>query len=935
MNSGSPPSPSEQPVTWDLALRHPVAWHGAEWIGLPLEHFFRSEPAELTDIPRGQWIGNNEKSRFYVRRAFALPENRTIKSARLRIEADNRFDLWINGGQVPLPPSPGSWRNLAPLDISPLLKAGDNLLCLRAWETDSPDWFISALRGGLRIDFADGDEPRLLETDAAWQATEVTWPKVFLEQAFTEDQWLQPGFADHAPPDICQELHPRHTRRSWLGRKIFQVHRPVRRALVYATARGLYELSLNGQRIGRDLLTPHHLPADRYQYQAYDITPLLRPGDNCLGVLTGGGFFNTIGHSGLTAGAPLFLAQLEWQDDEGRKHTVASDASWRVSPSPLLEDSPQYGVRHDARLEQPGWNEPAFDDSHWAPAWTEEIPAHLEPQECETVQVVRETTGRLLPGTVAGRQVFDFGTNSSGRVRLTIRDAAAGERIVIRYGELLADDGGVFHGPYRNVIYPEDEHARFMMRNIDTYICRGDAQEVFAPRFCYTGFRYAQVESYPGELASADFLKVEFHNALPERGTFASADPLLDGLFAMARNSWTSNLHGAPTDCPTREKQHWEDIGVQVGRTALWLAEAERLLARWMTKGQRLGGTVGWEDMDIELPWEIHLFTGDTALLRTHWPVMQALVEKRLALLDNGLYSGRERHQWLDHTALEATEHEIFCSAFLWRNLDLMQKMSDRLEKDADADRYRRRRDELGAAIHARLYDPATGRYANGTQTAQLLPLAFGLTPHDRRGKVFEALVADLQKRGGALSTGMTGTRFLLPVLSAHGRHDLALQQALKTDFPSWGHWLSQGATTMAETWDAWDLPQDKLRLRSFNHPNYASIGQWFFESLGGLQPDEDQPGFRHFHVRPQVEGPLPHVTVTFRSVRGWIRSAWRKAGGRLEMRVEVPADSTATIRVPGSGVTADPGADAVRTRPRATDFHAGPGLHTFTAELP
>ena len=922
-------------LDWDLALRHPAAWKDAQWIGLPAEHFFSEPEPEPSAVPCGQWISNSEKSRFYVRRVFVMPEDRAIRSAWLRIEADNRFDLWINGMVVTLPPDPESWRNLAPLDVTALLRPGENLICIRAYESDTPDWFISALRGGLRIDFAgEHVEPLLIETDAAWRATEVTWPKVFLEKAFTEEAWLESGFADHAPPDICQKLHPRHTRRSWMGRKVFHVVQPVGQAIVYATARGIYELSLNGQRVGRDLLTPHHLSNDRYQYQAYDVTSLIRPGGNCLGVLTGGGFYSTIGHSGLTAGAPLFLAQLEWYDGDGEKRVLGSDASWKVCPSPLLEDSPQYGERYDARLEQPGWNEPAFDDSRWAPARTENIPAQLEPQECETVQVAREISGCELPPPAPGLHLFDFGINSSGRVRLTLRHTRPGQRIIIRYGELLADEGGVFNGPYRNVIYPGEPQARFMMRNIDTYICRGGAVEVFEPRFCYTGFRFAQVEGCPESLTPDDVVKLEFYNNVPVCGTFTCSDPMINRIWDMARNSWTSNLHGAPTDCPTREKQHWEDVAVQVGRTALWYMESERLLGRWMTKGHRLGGTVGWEDMDIELPWEIHLFTGGTTLMRSHWPVMQSLVEKRLARLEHGLYTGRgEGHQWLDHTALEATGHEIFCSAFLWRNLDLMQKMAGRLGKCADADRYRRQRDELGAAIHEQLFDTSTATYRNGTQTAQLLPLAFGLTPQAQREAVFNALVADLEKRGGHLSTGMTGTRFLLPVFSAYGRHDLALAQAAKTTFPSWGHWIEKGATAMAETWDTWDIPQDKLRLRSFNHPNYGSIGEWFFEYLGGLQPDEEHPGFEHFFVRPQVEGPLTQVTVAYRSVRGLILSAWKKENGRLEMRVDVPAGTTATIYVPGYNVTSDPASAAGQKEVRAYSFQVGPGLHTFRSE--
>lgn len=928
---------------WDLALRHPAVWENAQWIGLPAEHFFGGEATESSVIPRGKWISNSEKSRFYVRRAFVMPENRTIKSARLRIEADNRFDLWVNGEVVELPANPESWRTLALLDVTALLKPGDNLVSIRAYETDTPEWFMSALRGGLRVDFEGAQTaPLILETDAGWKATEITWPKVFLQKAFTEEKWLQPGFKDYSEPDICQQLHPRHTRRSWLGRKVFSVEQPVQKAVIYATARGIYELSLNGQRIGRDLLTPHHLPNDRYQYQAYDVTTLIRVGDNCLGVMTGGGFFNTIGHSGLTAGAPLFLAQLELLNGKGGKRVIVSDPSWKVSPSPMLEDSPQYGERYDARLEHAGWNDPDFEEADWVNARTEVISAKLEPQECEMIQVVSEITPRKLVDASPAMQVFDFGVNSSGRVRLTVRNTEPGQRLVIRYGERLSSDGGVFHGAYKNVIYPDDPYARFMRRNIDVYLCKGGAKEVFEPRFCYTGFRYAQVEGYPGTLASKDFVKLEFHNNLPVRGTFTCSDPMINRIWDMVRNSWTSNLHDAPTDCPTREKQHWEDVGVQMGRTALWYMESERLLARWMTKGKRLGGTVGWEDMDIELPWAIHLFTGDTTLIQTHWPVMQALVEKRLTRLENGLYTGRERHQWLDHTALEKTENEIFCSAFFWRNLDLMQKMAGRLGKSEEAARYRRLRDALGEAIQDRLYDAKTGVYRNGTQTAQLLPLAFGLVPQDQREAAFHALVADLERRSGALSTGMTGIQHLLPVLSAGGRHDLALGQAVKTDFPSWGNWIKKGATAMAETWEAWDIPEKDIKTRSFNHPNFGSIGEWFFEYLGGLQPDENHPGFEHFFVRPKVEGLLTQVDVEYRSVRGLIRSAWKKENGRLVMQVNIPANSSATVALPqeraggdisinGKPVNKAPGVTVKSGEPSAPEYLLSSGRYTIS----
>lgn len=932
--AASSESPAELPAAdWALGLRDPIVWQAdARWIGLPMDIFHAEAEADEAGVPIGKWLWNNEGSRFYLRKKFQVPEGQPIQSASLRIEADNRFQVWVNGQPVELPKDVKSWRDLPALDITSLVRPGENLINVRALETDTPDWFVSALRGGLRVDFADPGKPPLLEaTDSTWKMTEITWSKMFLGAGFDEKAWMTPEFTDEVAPEICQDLHPRMTRRSWMGRREFEVKGPVTGARVAVTAHGLYELFLNGKKVGRDLLTPDHMPKS-YQYQTYDITDLLKPGINCLAAITGGGFANTQGHSGLTPDPPLLLLQMEIDGPE--KSFIVSDPTWKVAPSPLVEDSIQFGERYDARLEQPGWKLPEFDDSAWVAAAVTEVKGPVEPQECETIRLIAEEKARTVTEPVPGVFLYDFGVNSSGRVRLKVQGAKSADRIEIRYGESLGPDGLVSNGPYRNVIFPDDPQARYKVRNIDVYVCRGEPEEVYEPAFAYTGFRYAQIIGYPGTPGEENLIKRVFHTATPERGTFSCSDPLINDIWAVASNSWSSNLHGAPTDCPTREKQHWEDVGVQNSRTAMWYMESDRVLTRWMTKGARLGRAVGWEDMDIEIPWVIYVFSGNAQIIEQHYPVMRALVEKRLKRLKNGIYDGSESHQWLDHTSLDKTDREIFCSAFLWRNLDLMQRMATVIGKTEDASQFAAQRDQLGEAIQARLYDPAARQYRNGTQTAQLLPLAFGLVPESERAGVVNSLVANIEKRGGKLSTGMTGAKFLLPVLSANGHHTTALKLAQSTGFPSWGNWLAKGGTAMAETWDALDRPYPGKRNVSFNHPNYGSIGEWFFEYLAGIQPDEEHPGFTHFFIRPEVEGDLTWVQASFRSPRGPISSAWKKEGETLTMNVVVPPGTTATVRIPGSEVKPDTAGKLLDRNEAASTYLLDPGTYRFSSRL-
>jgi alpha-L-rhamnosidase len=935
-------------ASWEMAITDAAEWR-AKWIALP-DSVWPPPPIADNEVAVGQWLWCQEMNRIYIRKTFQLGDVEQISKAQIRIEADNHFDLWVNGQMLAVAPQT-DWRKTPALDIRPFLKAGENIVCIRALNTDTPLWFMSALRAGMRVDYAAGADgtaarSQAILSDATWLITRITWPKIYLPgvlpgaAGFSEEAWLKPGFTDLEKPDICQVMHPRLTRRSWDARREFSLASKPVSARLYVTAHGLYEMHLNGRKVGNDLLTPDYTKECRL-YQIYDVTDTVVDGRNCLAARVGSGQANGNSTSVLLSNKPLLLAQLQLIYADGHSETITTDRAWKTQPSPLLEDSLAYGERYDARLEQAGWDQAGFGDSKWTAAEIVAVTAPpLFPQQHEPVRVTVERPPVAVNEPVPGVHVYDFGQNAAGRIRLHIRGAQPGQQIVIRYGENLNPDGTVANGPYDNVIYPNDSRERFMMRNIDTYICRGGNDEIYEPRFAYTGFRYAQVSGYPGKPAADALIQRVFHNDTPVVGTFECANPLLNRIWSNTMWSWRGNIHGTPTDCPTREKNPWTDVGVQVAATACWFMDSDHFLGNWVENGPRMGDTVGWKDMDITLPWQLYTVYENTTLLARHYDKMKALVKERTrAAGSDGLFTGA-KFEWGDHVAIEKTDKEIFSAEFYYHDMDLLARTAQVVGRQADAAHYAELLPKIRTAINVRFFDAGKNSYRNGTQTAQLLALAFGIVPDDRRAAVAQSLVDDVTRHTNHLTTGMTGTKFLLPVLTREGHLETAYRLATQTTYPSWGYWIERGATTMHETWNAVAEKGKDQGGVSYNHPNFGSVGEWFFECLAGIQPDEDRPGFKHFIIRPFVPADLAWAGAEYRSAHGLIRSRWEKRGDTLALDITVPANTTATVWLPTGDATAaresgqpldqSGGVKVLRTENGATVCEVAAGSYEF-----
>jgi alpha-L-rhamnosidase len=429
----------------------------------------------------------------------------------LQIQADNAFELFINGKPVTIP------SDSAVTPVTRLLQNGDNVLAVLLYQTAHPSWFMSALRARLDIEFANAPTVSV--------ATDSSWKIVYFDfgenhpQKFAANDWTKISYEETAAwlaPGICQDSHPRWTRRAHYFRKTFHLQKRPISARMYISSRGVYEPYLNGKKISNEWLAPG-VSGKVQPYRSYDVLDGLIKGDNCVGVLVGGGWWNGEGHSFLYSKKPQVLVQLLVRFKNGQESWIVSDSTWQAHPSPILEDALMNGERYDARLEIPDWSLAAADARSWSQVRivdaidegsTSLLPSNLEyrnqdkplvSQTMPSVTISEERPAVRVSEPLPGKYIFDFGQNASGRCRLKVSGASAGTPITIRYGEKLNADGTLNIDVYRDVWFrgDNDQISPFNTKNIDHYICRGGGMEYWQPRFTYTGFRYAEL-SGPG-----------------------------------------------------------------------------------------------------------------------------------------------------------------------------------------------------------------------------------------------------------------------------------------------------------------------------------------------------------------------------------------------------------------------------------------------------
>ncbi|QPC84160.1 glycoside hydrolase family 78 protein [Phototrophicus methaneseepsis] len=715
------------------------------------------------------------------------------------------------------------------------------------------------------------------ETDEASQSAPAWFEMGLLDQADWQAEW------------IGGELRggPRSTIPAPYLRKSFMLPAPVQSARLYTTAIGLYECSMNGEIIGDDIFTPGWTDYQtRIQYQVYDVTELIHQGENTFGAILGDGW--AVGHVGWGNRQqyyerPCLFAQLEVTLEDGSQHIIVTDASWKYHYGPLLENDFQMGESYDARLEMPGWNESGFNDDAWSYVETFDNPeVVLVATNGPTVKRIEEVKPISGPDGEANsnrpRYIFDMGQNMVGYVRLK-GSAPAGTTVVLRFAEVLNPDGSLYTTNLRQA------------RATDSYTFKGEGEEIWQPRFTFHGFRYVELNGYPGEVTTETITGVVVHSEMAQTGDFECSDPLLNQLQHNIVWGQKGNFVDVPTDCPQRdERLGWTgDIQVFV-RTAAFNMDIAGFMTKWardvrdaqgeagnippvvphMISELREDGGPAWADAAIICPWTIYTCYGDVRILEENYDVMKRYMDFIIEASPGYIRCAPDYEGWLgfgDWLSINAdTPRDLIGTAFLAYDADLMSRIAGLLgyaddavtylnlfeaarqafqnrflagtqaEKEALSEGALRMIEDADSISRGNLqavdYGPIASEVFNTdlftpTQTAYILALHFNLLPEDLRSQAVDELVSDIERRDRHLSTGFVGSPYLPHVLSENGRLDVAYALLNQKTWPSWLYAVTQGATTIWERWDGW------TEENGFQDPGMNSFNHYAYGAIG------------------------------------------------------------------------------------------------------
>ena len=755
--------------------------------------------------------------------------------------------------------------------------------------------------------------------------SDVNWFETGKRDESWQAKWISPSWED-------KSIRPNL-------RKEFQADGQIASARAYITGFGLYELEINGSRIGEERLTPYCNSYDAWvQYQTYDVTAALLSGQNAIGVKLADGWakgpFGTFGELNKPyIDSFLLLCEIRITLNDGSEQIIISDDSWKCHASPILEDSIYDGEVYDANLEIPDWSRPDFDDNGWDRV-IETTPTGLGrvTDRLSLPVLVKETIQPVeLLHTPAGEWVLDMGQNMVGWLRIRIREPK-GTRIRIQHGEVMQDDN-FYRDNLRNA------KAEYI------YISDG-TERVVEPTTTFYGFRFAKLEGFSQPIQLEDFTGCVVYSDLETTGHIETSDPLVNRLFLNALWGQKGNFLDVPTDCPQRdERMGWTGDAQVFSGTASFNMDTYAFYIKFMQdlwedqqftdgmvasvvptffkdknpeSGFTSGGACAWSDAATVIPWEVYLHFGDKTILERQYASMKAWVDwirKQDAKSgDRKLWTiGFHFGDWLaldgpvEGGVMGGTDNGLLASAYYRLSTNILAKAAAVLGRQDDASFYSQLSEQIKLAIQNEFFSK-NGRSAVITQTAHVVALHFDLVEPDVRQRVLKDLNALLRKSNMHLKTGFIGTPYLCRSLSDNGDSDSAYQVFFQEDYPSWLYEVIMGATTIWERWNS-ILPDGKISgtgMNSLNHYAYGSIVEWMYRNMCGINPLEAAPGFKQFEIRPEVYGKLLHAKATLKSSMGLIESGWRREeNGTLTLSFAVPFDSSATAWLPAADLGA------------------------------
>ncbi len=706
-------------------------------------------------------------------------------------------------------------------------------------------------------------------------------------------------------------------------RKEINLTKQVKNAKVYIMGMGLYELYINGNKIGDQVLAP--VPTDytkNVKYNVFDVTSQLKEGKNMLGTILGNGRFFAMRqdykpYKIKSFGFPKMALQLFVEYTDGTKEVIRTDDTWKLTTDgPILANNEYDGEEYDARKEMKGWNTTNFDDKNWINAqYVQEPGGFYEAQMTPNMKIMGEVKPISIKATAKGTYILDMGQNMVGWLQLKVK-GKAGDKITMKFAESLQADGSLYIANLRDA------------KTTDIYTLKGGGEEIWEPRFIFHGFRYVEISGYTTKPTLDNFVGKVVYDDMKTTGTFESSDATMNQIF---KNAWwgiSGNYKGMPIDCPQRnERQPWLGDRTTGAYGESFLFNNQTLYAKWLddikysqTQDGGLpdvapafwryyGDNVTWPGTYITVADMLYHQFGDKEVIKKQYPsIKKWMVYMEENYLKDDLMDKDKYGDWcVPPESLELirskdparlTDGQLLSSAFYYQLLGIMKKFAKIANADADIAHYDDLAEKIKKAFNAKYLNTATNTYANNTVTANVLPLAFGMVPENLKDKVFQNMVHEVEvTKKGHISTGVIGTQFLMRTLTEFGRGDLAFKLASNKTYPSWGYMVENGATTI---WELWNGNTADPTMNSQNHVMLlGDLLIWYYQNMAGIKSNPEKPGFEQIIMKPDFNAGLTFVNASYESVHGLIKSDWKKNKNTLQWKITIPANSSAVVYLP------------------------------------
>jgi alpha-L-rhamnosidase len=710
--------------------------------------------------------------------------------------------------------------------------------------------------------------------------------------------------------------HNANTKPAPYFRHGFDISKKIKSARAYIAVAGLYELYINGEKIGNHRLDPMYTRFDRRTlYVTYDVTHQLQAGKNAVGVLLGNGWYN---HQSTAVwyfdkspwrNRPAFCLDMRITYTDGTTETISSNRNWKTATGPITFNSIYTAEHYDARLEKPGWNTASFIDTAWKNAFDRSAPSNnIVAQTMQPVRAIEKIPAQSIKKLDDKTYLFDLGRNISGVSSITVK-GEAGTTIRLKHAEKLDKNGFVDQSNIDLHYRPTDDKDPFQT---DIFILSGKGEETFMPRFNYKGFQYVEVSSdKPIELKKESLSGYFMHSDVEPVGSINSSSNTLNKIWEATNHSYLSNFFGYPTDCPQREKNGWTGDAHIASETGLYNFDGITIYEKWMADhrdeqqpngvlpsiipsngwGYEWGNGPDWTSTVAIIPWNLYMFYGDSKTLGDNYDAIKKYVNHIDDLYPTGLTTWG-LGDWVPVKSV--TPVEFTSTAYYFADVTIMAKAAKLFGRLDDQKKYEALALKIKTAFNAKYLNTATGVYDKGYQTEQSVPLFWGMVPDGLKHQVASVLADRVKEANNHLDVGILGTKAILSALSDNGYADVAYSIASQETFPSWGWWIARGATTLYENWNI-----DADDALSLNHIMFGEIGAWYYKGIGGIKPDPQSPGFKNVLLTPNFVDKLDHFEAEHTGPYGKIVSAWKRKVDGVEYSVVIPANSTGTIVFP------------------------------------